>query len=151
MKNYLLIAIVCFIGFAGCSKGSTVNPKISQSQPTLSEQKMCADQAAKTFKENYDPPSTYTDHYDAASQVCYIEVTHRLYLDRKGDFGRTNTIYDAFEARSYGEFASRREAGKPPTPPYPCSIKPRGHEEITCQSQDEFDALALKYFGTTAD
>jgi hypothetical protein len=54
-------------------------------------------------------------------------------------------IYDAFEGRQYGVFMSI--SGSPPEIMM-CSVKPDGKTEIKCQTSDESDALALKYFGT---
>lgn len=108
--------------------------------PILSEQKMCADQAAKVFKE-YEA-SDYTDHYDAATQICYMEM-----ITRSGT-GQTITVSDAFENRVFGTmiFVYDAHANQILSE---CDIKPRDQAKIVCNSRDEFDSLALKYFGTT--
>jgi hypothetical protein len=139
----------------GCNE--KVTPVAVSSQPqtpqaTLTEQKMCSDQAAKGFKE-FDAtatpkgslPATYTSHYDAAEKICYMEATTRQMSG--GSFLYGHEIWDAFENRGYGSFMSMSK----PQNIMECSIKPRGQVEIICKSSDEFNDLALKYFGTTAD
>jgi len=128
-------------------------PKVTHdAQPTLSQQKMCSEQATKNFNDSSfsdDKSSlgnTYTSHYDAAASVCYMEVTTRHML-LGNDFQYYNLISDAFENRVYGQFMSFSKGVKVQE----CSIKPLGQTEITCKSSDEFNELALKYFGTVPD
>ena len=118
---------------------------------TLSQQKMCSDQADKSFnnsgyaeKSNGSLGNTYTNHFDAAANVCYIEVTTRSMSGKEFLYG--HLIYDAFEGRVYGSFTSIGNK-----PPVECLLKPRDQNEIRCNSQDEFDTFASKHFGTTAD
>jgi hypothetical protein len=128
-----------------------------QSNPTLSQQKTCSDQAEKSFKDSSfsdDKSSlgnTFTDHYDPGVSVCYVEVTTRHMLPGN-KFQYTHLIYDAFEGRVYGDFDSFSEdIFSKDAKPDSCKIKPRDHDEILCKSSEEFDKLALQYFGTTPD
>ena len=145
---------------SGCSKPappSSEVPASTQEAATLSQQKMCSEQAEKSFNGSAfsEPKSypgitnmgnTYTNHFDATASICYMEVTTRN-VNSRNDFQRYHLISDAFEGRVYGEFMSfSKDVG-----PQICSIKPRGQPEITCKSSDEFDGLALKYFGTGSD
>lgn len=120
-----------------------------QGASTLAQKKLCSDQAEKNFNDSsfsVDKDSlgnTYTSHYDAASGVCYMEVTMRHMLPGN-NFQHDILILDAFENRTYGQLTSfSKDQG-----PSECSVKPRGQPEITCKSNEEFDSLALQYFGT---
>ena len=112
---------------------------------------MCADQAAKVFKE-YQATS-YTDHYDAATQICYLEMSNKSFTS---GFSQTITVSDAFENRIFGTMIFSHDYARDSRPdnlipPVECKIKPRDQAEIVCHSRNEFDSLVLKYFGTTAD
>jgi hypothetical protein len=128
----------------------TVAP--AQQPATLSQQKMCSEQAEKSFKDSNfsnDKSSmgnTYTNHFDAVASICYVEVTTR-HMGSGNNFQYYNLIFDAFEGRVYGSFMSFSHDVRPQE----CSIKPRGQPEIICKSGDEFNDLALKYFGTVPD
>jgi len=149
-----ILIVMLLIAVTGCSKPDSASHPVTQKPTSLSEQKMCADQAAKSFNEStfsehdeFSLGSTYTSHYESASSVCYVEVTTR-HLNPRNDFQDYHLIYDAFENRIYGSFMSfSKDGGKVQE----CSIKPHGQTEITCTSRKEFDDLALKYFGTTGD
>jgi hypothetical protein len=117
---------------------------------TLLQQKICSEQAEKSFNDSYSADKnmgpTYTTHYDPTASVCYMEVTTRQMV-LGNNFQYCNLIYDAFENRVYGDFMSFSKNVKPTK----CSIKPRGQLEILCNSNEEFDSLARKYFGTVPD
>jgi len=141
--------------FNGCAKAPAPAAKYHDQESTtatLSQQKMCSDQAEKSFNQTgYSEASkgslgnTYTNHFDAAANICYIEITTRSMSGNESLYG--HVIYDAFEWRAYGSFSKTTRNPKP----FECVLKPRDQAEIQCNSQDEFDAFALKYFGTTAD
>ena len=77
---------------------------------TLSEQKMCSEQANKSFRESdlYSDKTaignSYTNHYDVAAKICFIETSSRHFA--KNNFQYGHVIYDAFEGRVYGSFYS---------------------------------------------
>jgi hypothetical protein len=115
--------------------------------PSLSEQKMCSDQAEKSFKASSDVAhGTFTDHYDPEAKVCYIEITSRVFDHDKFTYG--HVIYDAFEGRVYGSFLS---LSNKPEDLMECYVQPLNEPKTVCHSSDEFDALAVKLFGTTQD
>jgi hypothetical protein len=121
--------------------------------PTLSEQKMCADQALKTFKDTQPSEQltrtirySFTDHYDPKERVCYLETRAVLAIDYKS-YTNSELISDAFEGRVYGSLMTVSN----PDHVEECSVKPKGQTEIKCSSNDDFDKLALQYFGTTPD
>lgn len=149
-----LVAATLFLGACAKPYGQI---DTTQRNPTLSQQKMCADQAEKIFKDSSisdDKSSlgnTFTDHFDPRASVCYVEVTTRHMLPG-GKFQYTHLIYDAFEGRVYGDFDSfYKDILSEDAKPDSCKIKPRDHDEILCKSNEEFDKLALQYFGTTPD
>ena len=127
-------------------------PKETREKTSLSQQKMCAEQAEKNFNDSSfsdDKSSlgnTYTSHFDPVTSVCYMEVTTRNML-LGNNFQYYHLVLDAFENRVYGQFnsfSSDVQVGE-------CSIKPLGQPEITCKSSEEFNELTLKYFGVTPD
>jgi hypothetical protein len=154
MKNVSIGVLL--IALAGCSKPDSTSrpPAMTQRPALLSEQKMCADQAGKSFNESSfsenDKSSlgnTFTSHYDPSVSVCYMEVTTR-HVNPGNGLQHYHLVYDAFENRIYGSFMSySKDGGKIQE----CDIKPRGQAEISCKSGKEFDDLTLKYFGTTGD
>jgi hypothetical protein len=114
-------------------------------QATIAQQKMCADQARKTFNE--DNPTRpehaidfeYTSHYEASANVCYI-MTHTATVNDKS-FNISYAVYDAFEGRGYGSFISIKNDVME------CYISRPGHDRENCKSSDEFEQLVDKYFG----
>jgi hypothetical protein len=146
------VALTGFLVTASCEEPPTAPARDATAasqgtSPTLEEQKTCADQADKSFKESRfsDGHSTFADHYDPKVRACYIEIATRRQLAKNQEYDLL--IYDAFERRVYGQFASTSANPKA----VQCSVKPRGQAEVTCGSDSEFNDLALRYFGTAAD
>jgi hypothetical protein len=125
------------------------------SQPrlaTLSQQKMCAEQADKQFNiygapETGDTATDYVSHYDARANVCYMMIHHGGM-----SFGNARVsyvVFDAFENRDFANYiwinSGKKNAWE--VAPAECDVKPRGQQEITCKSSEEFDSLVEKYFG----
>jgi len=113
----------------------------TQGRATLSQQKTCSEQSEHFFnnwKGSGNTLETYTDHLDSATGICYMEISYTNSV-MSGFF-----IMDVFENRIYGSFsfinATRQSSG---------FIEPPGQPKIECKSLEEFDELALKYFGTT--
>jgi Trypsin-like peptidase domain len=130
-------------------------------EDTSSQQKACDEQSEKFARyqrqetqDNIGVPlrSGYTNHYYAKVNKCYVETTF-IYGDGKKEvvvgthdryFGQDRQIGDAFSeghgSRFYGSFSADA---------HQCIIQSDGGV-ITCRSVEEFDELALKYFGTDA-
>ena len=131
---------------------------------TLAQQKMCADQAKRAFNDSdaskppndkkmrrVSPPE-YTSHYDAKANICYIMVHESNILDNEDGtkiIAISFLVYDAFEGRVYANYLWFSEKDKKgwEVKPMECSVKPRGQDEITCKSDDEFEKLVDKHFG----
>jgi hypothetical protein len=132
---------------------------ISAQQPraTLAKQNMCDAQASKVFhkgwkleghfKEDPSGMNGYTSHFDPSANVCYVWV--RWGKIDKGGVSFADTISDAFEGRIYASYIWVNLKGKKywEVTPTLCSVKPRGQDEITCKSEEEFVSLVDKYFG----
>jgi hypothetical protein len=123
-------------------------------QATLTQQKICADQARKAFKEYYVPDKKgitydYTNHYDPAANICYIMVHGFGVYKDTGDPASSDVVFDAIEGRTYASYSWINSQQKKfwEVAPIECSVKPRGGEPITCKSSDEFEQLVDKYFG----
>jgi hypothetical protein len=94
--------------------------------------------------------STFTNHYAVAAKACYIEINASS-VDHDDSFSRYSQIFDAFEGREYGTFLFKKTRANGQDV-ITCRIRPPGQSQIEwCKSEDEFDTLALKYFGTTGD
>lgn len=121
---------------------------------TLAQQKMCADQARRAFKEFYSPSKDgisydYTSHYDTRANVCYILVHGGGVFRDTGSPSVSNTVFDAFEGRTFASYMWINSENKKywEVAPMECTVTPRGQEEILCKSSGEFEKLIDKYFG----
>jgi hypothetical protein len=127
---------------------------VGQTKPhaPLTQQKMCADQARKASNEYYDSKAgnvgySYTSHYDAEEKICYV-MTHYAGV-KDGKPYVSDDVFDAFEERTYASYVWINFMNKKfwEVAPTVCSVKPRGQDEITCKSSEEFERLVDKYFG----
>jgi hypothetical protein len=113
---------------------------------------MCAEQARKFF---LDPEmaqegwTSYTNHYDPKLNVCNVMIRVDGYVDKKHTeqfHWIALMVFDAFEGAQRAWM--QRKALGPNQQPYECSVEPIGQEKISCKTEDEFEALVMKYFGT---
>jgi hypothetical protein len=141
--------LLVVISAVGCDKPTPQAPPQVAPTASLADQKLCAEGAEKSFTaEKKAFRYYYTNHLDPLSKTCYVETTETTLitpLPYRYEYG--HTIYDAFEGRVYGEFLSDSARGTPDD----CSIEPRDQPKVACKTQEEFDQLALRYFGTTPD
>jgi hypothetical protein len=126
---------------------------------SLAEQKACNEQV-KLLSESKDESiqknafhTMYASHFDAASGACYM-IRTRPRTRMSPDWlwwVYIHDIYDAFEGRlvgAYSETYVHSEKGDDERMGGAfCLISPPGQPEITCKYEEEFNALALKYFG----
>ena len=147
MKSAPLVVLVV-MALASCAKSNYIEPH-QREAATLAEEKMCAEGATKSFTHDTNAfRDTYTNHYDPASRTCYVESTTASIISTAPyRYTYSHTVYDAFEGRVYGEYDSLSDKEEPDS----CKIEPRNQQEIICKSREEFDQLALRYFGTTSD
>ncbi len=120
-----------------------------QGLATLSEQKMCMERAEQRLDEYKKNPfvsvAEYTSHYDAGTSRCYVEISNHTYFEGQ-EILHNRFIKDAFEGRDFGALVSPRKNEREPQL---CYVEPPGQPTKTCRSEEEFNALVLKYFGTT--
>ena len=142
--------LLVVISGVGCDKSAPQVPPHVAPTASLADQKLCAEGAEKSFAADRNAiRDTYTNHLDPVSKTCYIETTETTLitpLPYRFEYG--HTIYDAFEGRVYGEFRSGLPLRGTPDD---CSIEPHDQPKMACKTQEEFDQLALRYFGTTPD
>jgi hypothetical protein len=149
-----------------------VEPVTAESEPepgkqaTLGQQNSCADQAhAKFVEDGYTSQfvrgtrdiqhAGYTDHYDAQTNVCYIEVTTVTTVEAKHNaLLGSYLIYDAFEGQVYARMTIVLFGGSPSISfttrdPSECWVMPIGQPTIKCSIEDnaEFKVLVKKHFG----
>ena len=112
---------------------------------TLSQQKMCAEQAAKVFNAGFSHSmyAGYVNHYDAVTNVCYIMTSVTSTYD--GTVYRLLDVSDAFEGQFYGTCTTNSREPIPLSGT--CFIKPRGHVSIDAKTRYEYEKLVDKYFG----
>jgi len=156
-KFLVVLALASFGILASCTRPHDASSDSKKVQPpesereaaTLSQQKMCAEQAKKSFEDSAfskDNTSTYTSHYETRTNFCYVEVASRPSL-ATNVFSYNLLVYDAFEGRPYGELSVLYPS---PEQVVKCRVTPHGAQrEITCKSLEEFNGLVLKYFGVT--
>jgi hypothetical protein len=126
----------------------------THAKATLAEQKMCSEQADQIIHNRIisgNDQGLYTydgvSHYDASTGICYMEISRH----RRDQYAEETIrdIQDAFGGGGVGYFgqiiaATYRDF---PHKPFSCKIYPPGQPEIKCTSEEEFNDLALKYFG----
>jgi hypothetical protein len=151
--RFASVAAAYFIAIAVAS------PALAQeTRSTLVQQKMCADQADKFFRNLVAPASpkmpidplvaSYVNHYDVKADICYVAVVRTEPSGK--DMVYSITVFDAFEGTGYAGYiqtSDRIAAGLPVKRPVWCSVEPRGQDKVTCKSEHEFDTLIEKYFG----
>ena len=135
MKKVCLVATVLFVALS-----SVAVAQAKPRQATLTQQKMCADQAAKRFTEAYEDWTEYSSHYNSRLNVCYLWV-NKMTLGDDGTFD--DLIIDAFEytveAHSFGLTAGKKMKE--------CFVLVPTGEMVKCRSRVEFGTLVGKYFG----
>jgi len=121
----------------------------AQGRATLSQQKSCSEQSKQNFN-NWKKEVTgntlesYTNHYDPTTGICYLEISFMRATDSL--VRQTFFIQDAFESRSYGYFTINIVNDISYASGF---IEPPDQPKIKCKSYEQFNELALKYFGTT--
>jgi hypothetical protein len=121
----------------------------------IDSQQKCADQAEKTFKENYSDAvngSTYYDHWNIKLNKCFIFVISEFpgYINGGVQrLGHDEALYDAFEGVNYGDYTyytsptdilSKHEF-------FSCSVvkdvfATGSDSQEPCKSEAEFEAYA---------
>jgi hypothetical protein len=156
--SFTAVAVLLLTTGLVCAQ-STRTPTIAQTpqRATLAQQKMCDAQASKRFhdgrisedylKEDPSGMNGYTSHFDPSLNVCYVWVRWGK-IDKNGA-SFADTISDAFEGRIYASYMWMNIEGKKSSEITPtlCNVKPRGQDEITCKSEEEFGRLVDKHFG----
>lgn len=114
---------------------------------TLDFQDKCAKQAKVAFdseRRGKDDLTSYTNHYNAKVNKCFIEE----YSTQPLPFPTvTRVVSDAFEGKEYGQYFWNNPKGKKygEVPPTLCKVRSLSGEETLCNSSEEFDGL-LKQF-----
>jgi hypothetical protein len=127
-----------------------------QAHSSLSDQKMCADQAKKFFNDtdfadNSKHPlkNEFTSHYDASKKVCYVRIDYSTRTPDMKEVMVSSYVWDAFEGRNVASYNWISQTGKKywEVKPIECSVKPAGGEKIYCKTTQEFEDAVEKYFG----
>ena len=122
---------------------------------TLSQQKMCDEQAHLRFQREFEGKFTdgsrYLSHFDPKANVCYVMLIGSGQVvggyTPEGVTVVSLQVKDAFEGSLYGEFYSRicADCGDKPTE---CYVIPHGSDgRVRCDTASQFWGLVRKYFG----
>lgn len=124
--------------------------KAQQRSASLAQQKMCADQAKKVFREIFagawdsrkpgaSTSNDYVSHYDPRANVCYMMTHSTMWVDHL--IAHENyRVSDAFEQREFAAYAESK--GNNVVGCY-VVVDPVIH----CKTESEFVTLVKKYFG----
>lgn len=127
-----------------------------QAHAPLSDQKMCADQAKKFFKETdfsddskHPLKNEFTSHYDAPKKACYVRIDYTSRMEATTEVVVSSYVFDAFEGRTLASYNWVSQTGKKywEVKPIECSLKPIGEPKKYCTTTEEFEAEVDKLFG----
>ncbi|MGN6149856.1 MAG: hypothetical protein ACTHPD_15060 [Rhizomicrobium sp.] len=121
----------------------------------LNLQRMCADQADKSFKlEGFQPKAdvinSYTAHYNGKLGKCFI-LTSTYDASQtvgKGTVSTFQSLDDAFEGTNYGNYFDVHDTKGPPpgTDRYvTCYLEPPGGKRQVCHSEAQWNAMVYRY------
>jgi hypothetical protein len=115
----------------------------AKTPPTLEQQRICAEQADKYFKRDYDSSSVYFDHYDTNKNKCFIQVNtidnsmmatnHTMFVQKE--------IFDAFEGTTYGTYSDGYDYQTQVRTVSECHAVTSDDKPKNCASEKEWDAL----------
>jgi hypothetical protein len=146
----------------GCQNPATPTPpaqvqdtKQDARPPNLAEQKMCSEQAKKSFDDytkqkvqGVKPLSQdYTSHYDPKATICYVLIEDTS-MTGTGEMSTSYTVFDAFERRLFANYLWITQKGKKywEVKPMECSVTVQG-QDVKCTSDDEFKKMVTEKFG----
>jgi hypothetical protein len=127
-----------------------------QAHSSLSDQKMCADQAKKFFNDTdfaddskHPLKNEFTSHYDAPKKACYVRVNYTTRPSATAEVVVSSYVFDAFEGRTLASYNWVSETGKKywEVKPMICWVKPIGESKSTCSTTEEFESVVDKLFG----
>jgi hypothetical protein len=142
MKKILTFAL-CAVAAAACTQ-----PQQKVHAASLQNQLVCARQARADYAQyptQYNVITAYFDHYDAASNKCFVEIvtTDFAATDTRGGPLVTHDVMDAFEQTEYGLMASIQ---KPAFNTIQlCQI---ANYNPVCSSEEEWKQLMERRVGT---
>ena len=114
---------------------------------TLSQQRMCADQATKFFDQTNQPGGTFINHYVPSQNKCFIQITTTSNSYYGGDLlmGTQQGIYDAFEGMSYATYADTFDVKTGERIVDDCSAVATDGKMHDCKTGDEWASLTRQY------
>jgi hypothetical protein len=125
---------------------------------SLDLQEKCAKQARIEFNAGWNKPENhkasqsldFTNHYNSKYGKCFMETTlssTAVDINKETFIMTQRYVEDAFEGKSYADFAWRTHQGKKywEVPPTMCTVRPIFGQEVSCTSTDEFDSLIKQF------
>lgn len=163
-QGFLRIYVVALVVFLahGCGNSDRIAQLESQNREltaklealtkskTLDLQEQCAKQAREEFKFmkwDKEPLASYTNHYNAKLNKCFVEIQSTDAKTAPPDIITNKTVSDAFEGKGYGEYIWKSDRVKKywEVPPLQCKVTLPSGEDKFCHSSDEFDQLLKQY------
>jgi hypothetical protein len=88
----------------------------------------------------------YENHYNAKLNKCFI-LTQSTSTNFAPTIWTYKSLFDAFEGKSYGEYAWHTVKNKKfwEVPPFQCKVLLQSGEEQICKSDEEFQELTKSY------
>jgi hypothetical protein len=126
----------------------------STSVASLDLQEKCAAQARKEYNASgwnntrEHPTAGFTNHYNVKLGKCFMVVEDTTDAKpRDGTVFTNKTVSDAFEGKSYAEYAWRSDKVKKywEVKPFVCRVTLPSGEEKHCESSDEWEQLIKAY------
>ncbi|HKD47978.1 MAG TPA: hypothetical protein VKB67_09845 [Rhizomicrobium sp.] len=152
-KKLGFAALSILLMLVGCGKPQQHTdplPSLDDQAKLLQLQKICAEQAAQTFRAaNYlrkaNVINSYASHYSAKLGRCFILVTIFDSTDAE-NVSTFETIEDAFEGRRLGTyFVPSARDEKAGTHVATCEERAIGELQKSCGSRIEWDAYKARY------
>jgi hypothetical protein len=163
MRKALWIAVLCLMA-SGCDvermnrlekengelKAEVQKLEKKTASTDLGTQEKCSKGAKEWFNENFISDKktlllTFTNHYNAQDNHCYILVEKHYSVDANGSWTNLMLLYDVYENSKYGVFGGNTTV----------FFKPEYHtgEEVStcellnqkCKTIDEFSNLVRPY------
>lgn len=123
----------------------------NKSSGTLDEQRKCAEQARKDFKDwGYTENRKLADfvsHYDSTADKCFMQIK---YTYGSEPIWTERAVFDAFEGKVYARYVWHTEKDKKywEVSPVHCEVSLGSGDKVQCHSETEFDDEIKRYMGT---
>lgn len=162
---FVLLVAVCVLGWMVHAQTTSISALQSEVHKleaktelkpvaSLELQEKCAAQARKEYNasgwnDNKEHPMAgFTNHYNMTLGKCFMVVEDTSEAKpRDGTFFKNKYVTDAFEGKSYAEYAWKSDKVKKywEVKPFVCKVTLPSAEDKNCESSDEWEELVKAY------